>query len=117
MSVPLRKSYQPASDPVKKSDLEGFYTIDDTWTRAVATAIDYNLLTRLVAPNIAIGTAGTGSVNVTLSTHEPDTKYQIHIEPSWNTTWWITAKTVTGFTVNFGTASPAGASFSWARLR
>ena len=85
--------------------------------RTAATVIDYQLLTRLVAPNVAIGTVGTGSVNVTFATREPDTHYQIQVEPSWNTSWWITNKTVTGFTVNFGTASPSGASFSWARLR
>lgn len=34
--------------------------------------------------------------------------YQITVEPSWNTTTWITNKTAAGFTVNFNVAAPVG---------
>lgn len=39
---------------------------------------------------------------------EPSTSYGVTVCPSWNTTVWVTSKTTTGCTVNFGTA--AGAS-------
>jgi hypothetical protein len=39
----------------------------------------------------------------------PDTNYAVNVSPSWNTSWWITSKTATGCTVNFGTA-PVSAS-------
>jgi hypothetical protein len=29
--------------------------------------------------------------------------------PTWNTTVWVSNKTTTGFTINFGTPAPAGA--------
>ncbi len=34
--------------------------------------------------------------------------YQVFATPSWGTTVFVTAKTVTGFTINFGTAAPGG---------
>ena len=38
---------------------------------------------------------------------QPDAVY---VTPQWNTTVWITGKTTTGFTINFGTAAPTGGS-------
>jgi len=32
---------------------------------------------------------------------------------NWNTTWWLTNVTGSGFQVNFGTPAPAGATFWW----
>ena len=39
--------------------------------------------------------------------------YHISIEPKWNTTYWITAKSSTSFTVNFGNAPAADSEFNW----
>jgi len=39
---------------------------------------------------------------------QPDAVY---VTPQWNTTVWITGKTTTGFTINFGTAAPTGGSY------
>ena len=40
--------------------------------------------------------------------------YSISVAPGWNTTWWVTAKSSTGFTIEFGTPAPSGGStFDW----
>ncbi|GAA3193934.1 glycosyl hydrolase family 28-related protein [Dactylosporangium siamense] len=47
-----------------------------------------------------------------------DTNYTVTVAPGWNTTWWITNKATTGFTINFGTAPPdGGAPCDWSLLR
>lgn len=51
------------------------------------------------------------------SQFEVDSNYQIIITPSWNTTVWVTNKLTSGFTVNFGTAAPAGGTISWLLFR
>lgn len=51
------------------------------------------------------------------SCEESDTSYQIVATPSWNTTVWITNKTTTGFTLNFGTAAPASQTCAWLLYR
>lgn len=55
------------------------------------------------------------SEDITFSTEMSNTNYAIIIELQWNDTWYISAKSTTGFTVNFGTGSVAGASaLNWA---
>ena len=49
------------------------------------------------------GGATTAAVAVDID-REP---YQVIAMPSWDTSVWVTGKTLTGFTLNFGTA-PAG---------
>ena len=74
--------------------------------------------TLAVSPRLGIGGYGTapnvavtqGATSVAVSMNEVDTTYTISVSPSWNTSWWITNKTTTGFTVNFGTAAPSGAT-------
>lgn len=34
--------------------------------------------------------------------------YGVIVTPNWNTTAWVTSKTITGCTVNFGTGAPGG---------
>jgi hypothetical protein len=49
---------------------------------------------------------------------EDDANYQIVATPSWATTVWVTGKTTTGFTLNFGTAAPdANQTVSWLLFR
>lgn len=48
---------------------------------------------------------------------EVDTGFGIVLTPNWNTSYWITGKSNTGFTVNFGTPAPAGATFDWLLYR
>jgi hypothetical protein len=52
--------------------------------------------------------AGTGQTNVTFPSAQPDTNYHAVVTPSWNTTVYVTDKSTTGFTINYGTA-PASA--------
>jgi len=59
--------------------------------------------------NVAVA-AGATSLAVTLSLTLPTTNYAVYVTPQWNTSVWITGKTTTGFTINFGTAAPTGGS-------
>ena len=59
--------------------------------------------------NVAVAAAAT-SLAVTLSQTLPNTNYAVYVTPQWNTSVWITGKTTTGFTINFGTAAPTGGS-------
>ena len=59
--------------------------------------------------NVAVA-AGATSLAVTLSQNLNTTNYAVYVTPQWNTTVWITGKTTTGFTINFGTAAPTGGS-------
>lgn len=54
---------------------------------------------------------GSTSINITLPVSEEDTNYGVLVTPYWNTSVWITNKTTSGFTVNFGTAAPTGGSY------
>ena len=47
---------------------------------------------------------------VTFTKVEPDASYGVVVSPNWLTTYSVTAKTVNGCTVNFGTAAPASAT-------
>jgi len=60
--------------------------------------------------NVAVA-AGATSLAVTLSGALPSTNYAVYVTPQWNTSVWVTGKTATGFTINFGTAAPTGGSY------
>jgi hypothetical protein len=62
-------------------------------------------------------TAGATSILITLPVTEPNNNYGVNVTPNWNTTVWVTGKTTTGFTVNFGTAAPSGAMIDWHLFR
>lgn len=49
--------------------------------------------------------------------NEPDANYGVLVTPSWLTTFRVTAKAATGFTVDFGTAAPANATIDYAVVR
>ena len=57
------------------------------------------------------------SVAVTFLVNESDTNYLIVATPNWSTTCYVTLFAVTGFTINFGTAAPAGAGVGWIIIR
>ena len=59
--------------------------------------------------NVAVA-AGATSLAVSLSLTLPNTNYAVYVTPQWNTSVWVTGKTTTGFTINFGTAAPTGGS-------
>jgi len=60
--------------------------------------------------NVAVA-AGATSLAVSLSQTLNTTNYAVYVTPQWNTSVWITGKTTTGFTINFGTAAPTGGSY------
>ena len=62
-------------------------------------------------------TTGAGNVAVTFPRSEVDTNYGVNATPSWNTTVWVTAKSTTGCTINFGTVAPAGATVDFITFR
>jgi len=59
--------------------------------------------------NVAVA-AGATSLAVSLPLTLPNTNYAVYVTPQWNTSVWVTGKTTTGFTINFGTAAPTGGS-------
>lgn len=60
---------------------------------------------------------GATSVAVTFPRTEVDTAYGVAATPNWGTTVWVTGKTTTGCTINFGTAAGASASVDIATFR
>jgi len=66
--------------------------------------------TQTASPGVLTGAT---SLAVTLSPAEPNTNYVVFVKPSWTTTYTISAQATTGFTINFGTAAPSGASLTW----
>ena len=43
--------------------------------------------------------------------------YSVAVSPNWNTSYWVTNKGYTGFTINFGTPAPSNAKIDWIVLR
>lgn len=58
-------------------------------------------------------TASATSQAVTFTTAHPDANYAVFCTPDWNTTCYVSNKTTTGFTLNYGTAAPAGQLVDW----
>ena len=59
----------------------------------------------------------TGASSIVVSNSLPDSSYAVIAIPNWNTTYWITAKSYAGFTINFGTVAPSGATVDWSLVR
>lgn len=57
-------------------------------------------------------TASVESFTVSLPATAPNANYQLTITPNWNTTFWVSGKTIINFTVYFNTPSPADGSGS-----
>lgn len=68
---------------------------------------------------IGIGVAvSSGSASLAISgLSQADIQYLVTVVPSWNTTYWITGKTTTGFTINFGTAPSTISTIDWRLMR
>jgi hypothetical protein len=68
--------------------------------------------------NVAVtATATTKAIAFADGRHEPNATFGVLIATSWLTTWSVTAKATTGFTVSFGTAAPANATVDYAVVR
>ena len=62
-------------------------------------------------------TAAAVTKAVTLAKPEQDASYGVLVTPNWLTTFRVTAKSKTGFTVDFGTAAPASAAIDYLVFR
>lgn len=58
-------------------------------------------------------TQGTTTKTVLFSANMIDVYFDVFIMPNWNTTVWITGRTIYGFDISFGTAAPANATIDW----
>jgi hypothetical protein len=62
--------------------------------------------------NVAVASS-VASQTVTFGTAHSDANYAVFCTPNWNTTCFVTNKTTTGFTLNYGSAAPAGQLVDW----
>lgn len=62
--------------------------------------------------NVLVAALAT-SQTVTFTTAHPDANYAVFCTPNWNTTCFVTNKTTTGFTLNYGAAAPSGQLVDW----
>jgi hypothetical protein len=68
--------------------------------------------------NVAVtATATTKAIAFADGRHEPNATYGVIVTPSWLTTSRVTTKATTGFTIDFGTAAPAGATVDYCVVR
>jgi hypothetical protein len=66
-----------------------------------------------ISPNLTGSLVPADETNLEL-----DATYKIFLEPSWLTTWVVTAKRTNGFDVSFGTGAPVGGgTVNWMLVR
>jgi hypothetical protein len=82
---------------VKRADIQGGYISFSNNIRGYNTSV----------------TAAATTKVVTFGTAHPDSNYAVLCTPNWNTTCFVSGKTTTGFTLNFGTAAPGGQLVDW----
>ncbi len=54
---------------------------------------------------------------VTFGLAEPDDKYEILISSYWAATWYISARSASGFAITFSVGPAAGSTFGWMIVR
>ena len=62
--------------------------------------------------NVSVAASAT-SQTVSFGTAHPDANYAVFCTPDWNTSCYVSNKTVNGFTLNYGTAAPATQQVDW----
>jgi hypothetical protein len=89
----------------------------DAQTQAEYSTLRRRYLTKAGSGVSAPVAGGATSLSVTFLRQEPNVVYGVSCTPSWDTTVWVTGKSVSGFTIQFGTA-PAGAeTVDWMTFR
>jgi hypothetical protein len=68
-------------------------------------------------PQTTAAATGSWDASVNETGYEPDATYGVIVTPNWLTTVQVTSKTVSGFTINFGTPAPANAKVDWFLVR
>lgn len=74
------------------------------------------VLTGLHAKRIDVAVS-LNATSLVVNNSTSDGSYAVTVAPNWNTTYWITGKGYAGFTINFGTAAPSGATLDWTITR
>lgn len=119
-NVKLEK-YATASRPTLTSSDDGYIIYDSTLKKIVMyDGTNWKNQNNVIAGNIGINVAviaSSSSLSITFPTAESDANYGIQITPSWNTSFWISAKLATGFTVNFGTPPASAGTLDWSIRR
>jgi hypothetical protein len=60
---------------------------------------------------------GSSSYQISFTKAQPDDNYAVSVTPTWNTTIWVSNRTIAGFTVNFVTPAPEGGTIDWMIVR
>ena len=96
------------SGPETRVDAGGNLTVKNVSVEGVYITFSNNIR----GYNVAVSASATSQV-VTFGTAHSDANYAVFCTPNWNTTCYVTNKTVNGFTLNYGTAAPAGQLVDW----
>lgn len=94
---------------VKSAEVQGDLTVTGNATFA-GNYITFSNNVR--GRNIAVNASNTTQA-VTFATAHADANYAVFCTPNWNTSCFVTNKTTTGFTLNYGTAAPAAQLVDW----
>jgi len=98
-------------------NVTGAVTLDSTLTVAgnatFSGDITFSANTR--GKNETVASTST-SLAITGKTYT-DASYAVLCTPDWDTTCYVTGKTSSGFTLNFGTAAPAAQTVDWIVIR
>ena len=110
--------------------IQGSSLVPTTWTRRIyrtfVNRTDWQGFWEQLVPDLTFSDTGAAfhgvggpplvATGIPVLT-EPNANYGVVVTPSWGTTTFITAKTTGGFTINFGTTAPAGATVDWLIFR
>ena len=90
--------------------------MDVRFDRQLAVLMRRYLTRGGTAANVAVTAAATTHA-VVFAKPEADATFAVAVTPNWLTTFRVTGKLKTGFTVDFGTAAPAGAAMDYLVFR
>lgn len=88
--------------------------LGDAWSRAITSVLGAILANRLWNGSATFN--GAGTVTVIFDEAQPDTSYFVGISGDANETFWITGKTVNGFTLHSSNAAST-ATVDWTLSR
>lgn len=111
-SADIQQWQNSAGTVLAKIDASGNLTVKNANVEGAYITFSNNIR----GYNVSVLTA-TSTQTVTFSTAHADANYAVFCTPDWNTTCFVTNKTTTGFTLNFGTTAPAGQLVDWLVIR
>lgn len=108
----LLQARDSGNDILAKIDASGNLTVKSVNVEGAYITFSNNIR----GYNVAVASSAS-SQNVTFGTAHPDANYAVFCTPNWDTTCFVTDKTTTGFTLNYGTAAPSGQLVDWFVMR